>query len=216
MKVAVLASGGGSNLQALIDSASSGSPFEVVLVCSNKADSGALARARDAGIRGWAISDPSDGQAMVAELEESGAQFVVLAGYLKLVPAAVIARFEGSIINIHPALLPAFGGKGMFGLNVHRAVLQSGATVSGPSVHLVSANYDEGTVLAQWPVPVLPDDTPESLQFRVLEVEHRLLPAAVTAASQNGNKAIRLPFSLPCFDSSGNHSGLPISLIQSD
>jgi len=110
----------------------------------------------------------------------------VLAGYLKLVPAPVITRFRDRILNIHPALLPAFGGKGMYGHRVHQAVLASGAKESGATVHLVDEAYDRGPVLGQVRVPVLPDDTPDRLAARVLEVEHRLLPAAVLAAAAAG------------------------------
>ena len=110
----------------------------------------------------------------------------MLAGYLKLVPAAVIARYRGRIINIHPALLPAFGGPGMYGRRVHEAVLASGARESGATVHLVDEVYDRGAILAQARVPVLPGDTPERLAARVLEVEHRLLPAVVLAAAAGG------------------------------
>ncbi|MFL5495364.1 MAG: formyltransferase family protein, partial [Gemmatimonadales bacterium] len=111
---------------------------------------------------------------------------VVLAGYLKLVPAPVIVRFRNRILNIHPALLPAFGGKGMYGHRVHEAVLASGARESGATVHLVDEAYDRGPVLGQARVPVLPDDTPDRLAARVLEVEHRLLPAVVLAAAAAG------------------------------
>jgi phosphoribosylglycinamide formyltransferase 1 len=113
-------------------------------------------------------------------LEESGAEIVVLAGYLRLVPPGVVRRFPGKILNIHPALLPAFGGKGMYGMRVHEAVLASGARVSGATVHLVDDVYDRGKIVAQWPVPVLPGDTPEKLAARVLAVEHRLLPAVIS------------------------------------
>jgi phosphoribosylglycinamide formyltransferase 1 len=97
-----------------------------------------------------------------------------------------VARFRWRLINIHPALLPAFGGPGMYGHRVHAAVLASGAAVSGATVHYVDEEYDRGPILAQWPVPVLPDDTPDSLGERVLAVEHQLLPAVVTALAQLG------------------------------
>jgi folate-dependent phosphoribosylglycinamide formyltransferase PurN len=116
----------------------------------------------------------------------------VLAGYLKLVPSGVIERYRGRILNIHPALLPAFGGPGMYGRHVHEAVLASGAGESGATVHLVDEEYDRGAVLAQARVPVLPGDTPERLAARVLEVEHRLLPAVVLAAARAG-RPVPLP-----------------------
>jgi folate-dependent phosphoribosylglycinamide formyltransferase PurN len=114
----------------------------------------------------------------LAALESHGIDVVFLAGYLKLVPSQVVARYRRRILNIHPALLPSFGGKGMYGQNVHRAVVASGARLSGPTVHFVDEEYDKGTIVAQWPVPVRPDDTPEALASRVLQVEHRLYPLA--------------------------------------
>jgi formyltetrahydrofolate-dependent phosphoribosylglycinamide formyltransferase len=186
MRVAVLASGGGTNLQALLDACHARSPARVVLVVSDKANAGALDRARTVGVEALHLENPADGAALERVLTERQVDLVVLAGYLKLVPANVVAAFADRMINIHPALLPAFGGHGMYGLRVHRAVLAAGAVVSGASVHLVNAEYDRGTIVAQWPVPVNPGDTAESLAARVLEVEHRLLPAVVLAAAKAG------------------------------
>lgn len=191
MRVAVLASGGGTNLQALLDACHAPSPARLVLVASDKPDAGAVTRARAAGVETHHLADPADGQALERALTDRQVDLVVLAGYLKLVPANVVAAFAGRMINIHPALLPAFGGPGMYGLRVHRDVLESGATVSGASVHLVNAEYDRGPIVAQWPVPVKPGDTAESLAARVLEVEHRLLPAVVLAAAKAG-RVVRL------------------------
>jgi phosphoribosylglycinamide formyltransferase-1 len=185
-RVAVFASGGGSNLQALIDRCQDpGAPARVVLVVGSRPEIGALERAASAGIPN-AVLDPRAlgdraAQATLALLDEHRVDLVVLAGYLSLVPQPVVARFRGRMLNIHPALLPAFGGHGMYGMRVHRAVLESGARVSGATVHLVDDRYDEGRILAQWPAPVLPGDSPEALAARVLAVEHRLLPAAVFA-----------------------------------
>jgi len=191
MKVAVLASGSGSNLQALLDACRPPEPAQIALVASNVPGAGALERARRAEVPTWVIADPTDGAAIVAKLREARIDLIVLAGYLKLVPAEVVSAFDGRMVNIHPALLPSFGGKGMYGMRVHQAVLASGATVSGPTVHLVNAEYDRGPILAQWPVPVLPGDTPEQLRDRVLAVEHQLLPAVVLAAAHAG-RPVRL------------------------
>ena len=120
-------------------------------------------------------------------LAEARVDLLVLAGYLKLVPAAVTDAFAGRIINIHPALLPQHGGSGMYGQRVHAAVLAAGDNESGATVHLVDAEYDRGAILAQGRVPVAPDDTPATLAARVLAVEHRLLPAAVRAAALAGH-----------------------------
>jgi phosphoribosylglycinamide formyltransferase-1 len=186
MRVAVLASGGGTNLQALLDTCQGSAPARVVLVACNKPDAGALDRARKAGVDTHVIEDPADGPAMTAVLQQYEVDLVVLAGYLKLIPEAVVAAYDGRMINIHPALLPAFGGPGMYGMRVHRAVLESGATISGPTVHLVDPEYDRGRIVAQWPVPVAPDDTAETLQERVLAIEHQLLPAVVLNAAIAG------------------------------
>jgi phosphoribosylglycinamide formyltransferase-1 len=193
LRVAVLASGAGSNLQALLDACGAASPARIVLVASDRGEARALARARAAGVATHCIADPHDGPALVDVLAQHTVQLVVLAGYLKLVPADVVAAFSGRMINIHPALLPAFGGHGMYGKRVHQAVLASGATLTGATVHLVNAEYDRGPIVAQWPVPVRPGDTPESLAARVLEVEHRLLPAVVLAAARAGGVVPLVP-----------------------
>jgi phosphoribosylglycinamide formyltransferase-1 len=192
-RIAVFASGGGTNLQALIDRfhASPAPPARVELVVGSREGIGALRRADEAGIAGVALGPQLCGpeafpDRLIDILEEHRIDLVVLAGYMQLVPLAVVRRFHGRMLNIHPALLPAFGGKGMYGIRVHRAVLESGARVSGASVHLVDERYDEGRILAQWPVPVLAGDTPESLAERVLRVEHLLLPAAVEALATGG------------------------------
>jgi phosphoribosylglycinamide formyltransferase 1 len=191
MRIAVLASGSGSNLQALLDACRPPEPARIALVACNVAGAGAVRRAAAGGVPTWHIADPADGAALLGALRAHAVDLVVLAGYLKLVPAAVVEAYSGRMINIHPALLPSFGGHGMYGIRVHQAVLASGATLSGPSVHLVTVEYDRGPILAQWPVPVLPDDTPESLRDRVLAVEHRLLPAVVLAAARAG-RPVRL------------------------
>lgn len=191
MRVVVLASGGGSNLQALLDSTSPPAPARVVLVMSDRPDAGALKRARLAGVPTVVLEDPASAPEILDALHGAGADLVVLAGYLKLVPAEVVRVHAGRIINIHPALLPAFGGPGMYGLRVHQAVLSSGATVTGATVHHVIEEYDRGPIIAQWPVRVEPGDTPESLAARVLQVEHQLLPAVVLAAARAG-RVVRL------------------------
>ena len=126
-------------------------------------------------------------------LDGARIDLVVLAGYLKRVPDRVVAAWHGRMLNIHPALLPRNGGAGMYGPRVHEAVLASGDVVSGATVHLVTEEYDRGPVLGQATVPVLPGDTPDSLAARVLEAEHRLLPAAVLAAAKAGRA---VPFKL--------------------
>lgn len=190
-RVAVLASGRGTNLQALLDACRGDAPARVVLVLSNNSSAGALTRARAAGVDTGVINDPADGTALTAALRAGRADLVVLAGYLKLVPPEVVQAYEGRMINIHPALLPKFGGPGMYGERVHRAVIESGARDSGATVHLVNAEYDRGGIVAQRRVPVQPSDTPETLAARVLELEHALLVEAVLAAARAG-KVVKL------------------------
>ena len=192
MRVAVAVSGRGSNLEALLHALGPGAPARVVLVLSNRAAAGALDRARAHSVPAEVLPDPSDPADWLDRLTRYRVDLLVLAGYLRLVPAAVIARYRDRILNVHPALLPAFGGRGMYGRRVHEAVLASGARESGATVHLVDEVYDRGAILAQGRVPVLPDDTPDRLAARVLAVEHRLLPAAVLAAAAAGH-----PVALP-------------------
>lgn len=192
MRVAVAVSGRGSNLEALLRALGPGAPARVVLVLSDRPGAGALDRAREHGIHADVLPDPSDAAAWLSRLEQHRIDLVVLAGYLKLVPAAVIERYRDRIVNVHPALLPAFGGRGMYGRRVHEAVLASGVRESGATVHLVDEIYDRGAILAQRRVPVLPGDTPDRLAARVLEAEHRLLPAVVLAAAAAG-RPVPLP-----------------------
>ncbi|RIK61063.1 phosphoribosylglycinamide formyltransferase [candidate division KSB1 bacterium] len=186
LRLAVFASGRGSNFKAILDAIQSGTlDAKVVLLISDQPQAGALQTAAQAGIptriiASNALATSEDyGKALLHALAECDSNFIVLAGFLRMIPAAVIEAFSGRIINIHPALLPSFGGKGMFGLRVHQAVLDYGCKVSGATVHLVDENYDTGKPLVQRCVPVYEDDTPESLAARVLKVEHQILPEAL-------------------------------------
>jgi formyltetrahydrofolate-dependent phosphoribosylglycinamide formyltransferase len=186
MHLAVFASGGGTNFQAILDAVAQGAlPLTVALCVSNTPKAGALARARWHGVP-TAILDPRDFAteaayvaALMDVLGEQAVNFIALAGYMRKIPAAVVAAFRGRMLNIHPALLPAFGGKGLYGRRVHEAVLAYGARWTGATVHLVDEEYDTGPIVLQEPVPVLPGDTPETLAARVLPVEHRLYPHAL-------------------------------------
>ena len=184
VRVAVLVSGGGTNLQTLLDALADSDVARIARVVSSHAAAGALERARRAAVPTSVLADPSDPAQIIASLGDAG--LVVLAGYLKRVPPAVVARFRLRMINIHPALLPAFGGPGMYGRRVHERVLAGGAAISGATVHYVDEEYDRGPIIAQWPVPVRPGDTPETLAARVLEVEHRLLPSVVLELAKRG------------------------------
>jgi len=191
LRIAVFASGGGSNLQALIDrfNTDTDAIARVALVVSDRPHAGALERANRAGIAARVIEvggkPATDVSAeMLAALTQKGIDLIALAGYLKLIPEEVVRAFRGRILNIHPALLPAFGGAGMYGMRVHRAVIASGCRVSGATVHHVDERYDEGKPVLQWPVPVLPGDTPEVLAARVLRIEHAIYPVAVEAIAR--------------------------------
>ena len=186
-RVAVLASGGGSNLQALLeylDSPGRARAAEVTLVASDRAGAGALERAHGRGITACALDAVARGSGLLALLESHSIDLVALAGYLRLVPNEVTRAYRGRIVNVHPALLPAFGGPGMYGERVHAAVLASGARVSGVTVHFVDEVYDRGAIIAQWPVPVVAGDTPLSLAARVLAVEHLLYPRTIHAVAR--------------------------------
>ena len=185
-RVAVLASGSGSNLQAILDHQSAlgaSAATQVVLVASDHANAGALTRARDAGIVAIALDRTARTTGLSAILAEHGIELVVLAGYLRLVPADVVSHYRGRLLNVHPALLPAFGGPGMFGHHVHEAVIASGTSLTGPTIHFVEERYDEGPVIAQMAVAVRPGDTPDELAQRVLEAEHALYPRVVEAVA---------------------------------
>jgi formyltetrahydrofolate-dependent phosphoribosylglycinamide formyltransferase len=191
-RVAVLASGSGSNLQAILDhcdTAADAAAVRVALVVSDRAAAGALGRARARAIPALHLPPGAPAGALRAALEAHGVTCVALAGYLRLVPADVVAHWRGRVVNVHPALLPAFGGAGMYGARVHAAVLAAGTAVSGPTVHFVDEEYDRGPIIAQWPVPVAVDDTVESLAARVLAAEHALYPRCVAAVATG---AVRL------------------------
>jgi formyltetrahydrofolate-dependent phosphoribosylglycinamide formyltransferase len=204
--VAVLASGGGTNLQALIDhfNPAPRPAARVELVIGGRAGIGALERASRAGVASVVLDARAVGAGALAArmldaLERHRIDIVVLAGWLQLVPIEAVERYHGRMLNVHPALLPGFGGRGMYGMRVHRAVIESGVRVSGATVHLVSDRYDEGRIMAQWPVPVLPGDTPETLAARVLAVEHRILPLAVEALARGDSEGETVSGPL-CFD----------------
>ena len=187
-RVAVLASGGGSNLQAILDHFAwlgDRRGGDVVLAVSNRRDAGALERATRAGIdTAVAGGDAETAAASLGQLfERYNIDLIVLAGYLKLVPPPLVARFRGRIVNVHPALLPAFGGPGMYGQRVHRAVLAAGVRVTGVTAHFVDEDYDRGRIIAQWPVPVFASDDAGTLAARVLRVEHIVFPRVVDAVA---------------------------------
>lgn len=186
-RVAVLASGGGSNLQAVLehfDRLGDRRGGDVVVVASDRPDAGALERAMRHDIPAATLVTPKhSGEDLGALLARHEVDLIVLAGYLRLIPASVVAAFPGRIINIHPALLPAFGGQGMYGPRVHRAVLDAGVTVTGVTAHFADDVYDHGRIIAQWPVPVFASDDAGTLAARVQRVEHLVYPRVVDAVA---------------------------------
>ncbi len=194
LKIAVLVSGGGTNLQALIDARKAGKipGGEIALVVSSSAGAFALERARRAGIpaavlprRRFAAQEEYDG-ALLALLEKNGVGLVVLAGFLTFIGPRVVERYRNRIINVHPSLIPSFCGPGFYGLHVHEAALRRGVKVTGATVHFVNEVCDGGPIILQKAVKVLPGDTPQTLQRRVMEqAEWKLLPRAVALFCQD-------------------------------
>jgi len=180
LRLGFLASHGGSNMQAILDACKAGRLDAVpCVVISNNSEAMALQRARREGIPAWHISGAThpgeaEDREILRVLTAHGVDTVLLAGYMKKLGPATLGAYRGRILNIHPALLPKFGGEGMYGKRVHEAVLAAGETVTGVTVHVVDALYDHGRVLAQREVAVEPGDTPDSLAARVLVQEHRL------------------------------------------
>ena len=191
-RIAVLVSGGGTNLQALLDAEKSGvlPSGEIVLVVSNKAGAYALTRAENAGVEALTLTRKDCGgqegfeKALQEALEARGVELIILAGFLSILSADFVSRWDRRILNVHPSLIPSFCGKGFYGLKVHEAALARGVKFTGATVHYVNQIPDGGEILLQQPVPVLPGDTPEILQRRVMEqAEWILLPKAAELVS---------------------------------
>lgn len=184
-RIAVFASGGGTDFQSVIDANAKEKFCEIKYLVASKDGIGAIDRAKKAGIETAVFSkkDYPDLEELYKKLTEflkaGEVDYIVLAGWLKIIPASFTEEFKDRIVNIHPSLIPSFCGKGFYGLNVHKAVLEYGARVSGATVHFVEADVDGGAIIMQKTAPVLWNDTPESLQARVLEVEHEMLPLCV-------------------------------------
>ena len=194
LKIAVMVSGGGTNLQAIIDAIANGTitDTEIVAVISNNADAYALERARNAGIKAVCVSRKeipdraAYDDALLAAVEESGADLIVLAGFLVVIPTKMIQAYRNRIINIHPSLIPAFCGTGYYGLKVHEGVLSRGVKVTGATVHFVDEGTDTGPIILQKAVAVEEGDTPQILQRRVMEqAEWKLLPQAIQLIAHN-------------------------------
>ncbi|MFZ2322951.1 MAG: phosphoribosylglycinamide formyltransferase [Ignavibacteriaceae bacterium] len=188
MKIAVFVSGRGSNLKAILESPDLKNIVSVEAVLSDKPDCKAFDIAEQFNIKSFSVGE-GEGKIKVNQLPalliELKIDMIVLAGYLKLIPVDLITNFENRIINIHPALLPSFGGKGMYGINVHKAVFNSSAKVSGATVHMVDNSYDTGRIIAQKCVDISDVKSPEEIAERVLEVEHKILPEVIKAFALN-------------------------------
>ncbi len=181
VRIAIFASGNGSNAQAIINYFSGHPKISVSLIVSNKADAFVLSRAKEAGIPSllFTYQDFKSGNKVLDTLNEFNIDFIVLAGFLLKVPHIIIDKYPQKILNIHPALLPKFGGKGMFGSHVHEAVLAEKEKESGITIHFVNNEYDKGDILFQARCPVMPDDTPETLASRIHTLEHKHFPAII-------------------------------------
>lgn len=199
LRLAVLVSGGGTNLQAIIDNIETGSITNagIAVVISNNQNAYALTRAADHGIEGLCIS-PKDYESreafhegLLAALEERQVDLIVLAGYLVVIPEIMIRKYRSRIINIHPSLIPSFCGKGYYGLKVHEGALARGVKLTGATVHFVDEGTDTGPIILQKAVEVEPEDTPETLQRRVMEqAEWQILPEAIDLIA-NGRVAVK-------------------------
>lgn len=177
-KIAVMVSGSGSNLQAIIDQVKGGQiRADLALVLSNREDAYGLERARQNQIPARYIKN--DKEALLASLEEHKIDLIVLAGYLAILEEEVIDKYENRILNIHPSLIPKYSGKGYYGVKVHQAVLAAGEKTSGATVHYVDKGIDTGQIILQRQLSIEEGESPESLQKRVLEIEHQLLPEAI-------------------------------------
>jgi phosphoribosylglycinamide formyltransferase-1 len=190
IRIGVLASGGGTNLQAIIDACERGEiDGDVVVVISNVPEAYALERARTHRIPAFAfphsgVTREEHEKDIIDCLVQHQVDLVVLAGYLRMMTPLFINKYAGKIMNTHPALLPSFGGKDMHGLKVHQAVIDYGCKVSGCTIHFVTVEIDGGQIILQKSVPVLEDDTPETLQERILKEEHKLFPRAIELFAQ--------------------------------
>ncbi len=198
LRIAVFVSGRGSNLKAILVHPELTNLIKVVAVFSDKTECGAFEIAKSFGIETKVVGKGENKIApvdLLDVLKNYNLDLIVLAGYLKLIPTDVVEYFENRIINIHPALLPSFGGKGMYGMNVHNAVFHSSAKVSGATVHFVNTEYDRGKIIAQKCVDISDVKSAEEIAERVLKIEHQLLPEVIKAFAQDkikieGNRVV--------------------------
>lgn len=188
VNIAIMASGGGSNAEQIIRYFANSSLAKVKLIVSNKSDAFVLERAKNHHIETFVHSkeDVDNGQ-LLKVLQNNQINFIVLAGYLKKIGDDLIAAYPKKIVNIHPALLPKYGGKGMYGMNVHRAVIAAKDSISGPTIHFVNENYDEGAIVEQHQCEILPTDSADDVQRKVLELEHKFFAKSVERVIKESN-----------------------------
>ncbi len=181
VRIAVFASGSGSNAERFFEYFKHSTLAEIALVCSNRPDAFVLERAKRYNITTYTFTNRQlqESQAVLHKLQDENIDFIVLAGFLRLVPAYIIDAYPNRIVNIHPALLPKWGGKGMWGEHVHQAVVDAGELESGISIHYVNNHYDEGDIIFQTTCPLLPQDNPEAVAAKVLKLEHEHYPKVV-------------------------------------
>ena len=189
-KIAVFASGGGTDFQSIIDANEKENFCKIEYLVASKPTAGAIDRAKKHGITPLVYDKTQETKeefyARIAKtLKDVGVEYIVLAGWLLVVPASFIKQFENAIINIHPSLIPSFCGMGYYGIHVHEKAIEYGVKLSGATVHFVEADVDGGAIIMQCAVPVEPDDTPESLQARILKEEHKMLPKCVKLLCQD-------------------------------
>ncbi len=186
-KIGILASGSGTNAEKIINYFSESSVARVALLISDNPDAYALVRASRQGVPTAVFTRPefAGGDKPLAALRDAGVDYIVLAGFLRLVPEKIIKAYPGRIVNIHPALLPKYGGRGMYGERVHRAVIEAGEKESGITIHKVNEHYDEGAIIAQYRVEVSPGDTPDTLAQKIHAFEHKYFPAVIEQDIKN-------------------------------
>ena len=183
INLAILASGNGSNAEAIVDHFKNHDSIRVAVILTNKDRAGVIERAARLHIPCWVFSkEQMEEGRLIHIMEEYGVSFVVLAGFLLKIPSYLIEAFPDRVVNIHPALLPKYGGKGMYGLRVHEAVIAAGEKESGITIHLVNEEYDKGRILFQAKCPVLPNDTADTLAARIHELEHANYPRVIEEA----------------------------------
>jgi len=184
--IVVFASGSGTNFKSIIDAVKKGTlQANIKGFVTNNPECGAILKAQKNNIETYIIEGDKIDQKLISKLEEWKTDLIILAGFLKKIPSNLVHKYKGKIINIHPSLLPKYGGKGFYGMHVHRAVINNNDTESGCTVHLVTEKYDDGPILAQEKVKIHKNDTPESLAKKVLHKEHQLLPKVISSILKN-------------------------------